>query len=282
MLVGGMTEPIREWSPEMAAAEESENSGVLVRLRAYLAQAQLGGIERLPPERELATALGFTRGELRKALAKLATEGQVWRHVGKGTFLGARPADAALDAAAMARRTNPAEVMSARLAIEPELARMAALNATLAQIADMRVNLAKSQRAATWRQYESYDGRLHRLVAEATQNSLLLGLFDTLSAVRQAVTWGRLRAHPVRPAADHHSFAEHEAIIDAIENRDMLKAAGAMRTHLRSVERNLLKQQHFEDPEAAAEDSSGAGIPRDHPDPPWPDSEANHGREIVR
>jgi hypothetical protein len=62
----------------------------------------------------------------------------------------------------------------------------------------------------------------------------------------------------------------------------MLKAAGAMRTHLLSVERNLLKQQHFEDPEAAAEDSSGAGIPRDHPDPPWPDSEANHGREIVR
>jgi DNA-binding FadR family transcriptional regulator len=255
----GKTEPSHEWSSDMSAATEgSENSGVLVRLRAYLAQAQLGGVERLPPERELATALGVTRAELRKALATLAAEGQLWRHVGKGTFLGTRPADAVLDAAAMARRTNPAEVMNARLAIEPELARMAALNATPAQIADMRACLSKSRRAETWRQYESYDGRLHRLIAEATQNSLLLGLFDTLSAVRQAVTWGRLRAHPVRPAADHHSFAEHETVIDAIEDRDMLKAAGAMRVHLRSVERNLLSRQLFEDSESSAPDSGDA------------------------
>ena len=65
----------------MAAAEESENSGVLVRLRAYLAQAQLGGIERLPPERELATALGFTRGELRKALAARAVTAEPFAKV---------------------------------------------------------------------------------------------------------------------------------------------------------------------------------------------------------
>ena len=46
--------------------------------------------------------------------------------------------------------------------------------------------------------------------------------------------------------ADHHSFAEHETIITAIENRDMSGAAAAMRAHLQSVERNLLARQSSE------------------------------------
>jgi DNA-binding FadR family transcriptional regulator len=84
---------------------------------------------------------------------------------------------------------------------------------------------------------------LHRTIAEAAQNIPLLGLFDTLNALRRAVTWGRLRSNPVKPSPDHHSFAEHEAIVDAIANRDMNGAAVAMRAHLRTVERNLLDRQ---------------------------------------
>jgi DNA-binding FadR family transcriptional regulator len=95
----------------------------------------------------------------------------------------------------------------------------------------------------TWRQYENWDTRLHRTIAEATQNTPLLGSFDMLNALRRAVTWGRLRSNPVKPEPDHHSFTEHEAIIAAIENRDMNGAAAAMRTHLQSVERNLLARQ---------------------------------------
>ena len=53
-------------------------------------------------------------------------------------------------------------------------------------------------------------------------------------------TWGRLRVNPLRPDRNHHSFAEHEVIVDAIANRDMAAAANAMRAHLETVERNLL------------------------------------------
>jgi DNA-binding FadR family transcriptional regulator len=79
------------------------------------------------------------------------------------------------------------------------------------------------------------------VIAEATQNQLLLALLDTLSAVRRTVAWGRLRANPVKPDPDHHSFVEHEAIVGAIADRDMARAAGCMRRHLESVEANLLK-----------------------------------------
>ncbi|MDQ0509366.1 FadR/GntR family transcriptional regulator [Ancylobacter amanitiformis] len=217
--------------------------GVVTQLRAYLAQSDLAEDGRLPPERELASALGVSRAELRKALDVLEAEGQLWRHVGKGTFMGSRPLDTFADIAALARRSNPAEVMRARIAMEPEITRAAAFTATPADISEMRLCLARSRQAETWRQYEGWDTRLHRTIAEATQNSLLLGLFDTLNAVRRAVTWGRLRSVPVRPLPSHHSFAEHEAIVDAIEHRDMAGAASAMRAHLMTVERKLMEKQ---------------------------------------
>jgi DNA-binding FadR family transcriptional regulator len=230
----------------LAFDEIGSNRSIVTQLRAYLAQAALPEDGRLPPERDLSAALGVTRTELRKALGTLEAEGQIWRHVGKGTFMGSRPMDNLSDIAAMSKRTNPAELMRARLIIEPEIARAAALTATPMHLAELRMCQARTREAATWRQYETWDTRLHRTVAEATQNTPLLGLFDMLNALRRAVTWGRLRSNPVKPEPDHHSFTEHETIIMAIENRDMAGAAAAMRTHLQSVERNLLARHSSE------------------------------------
>lgn len=213
----------------------------LARLRNYLAQIEMPLDSRLPPERTLASALGVTRAELRKALAVLESENQLWRHVGKGTFIGSRPIETVADVAAMTRRTNPAEVMRTRLVLEPEVARMAALNATSTHIAEMRTCMQRTRAAQSWRQYEAWDNRLHRVIAESTQNALLLALLDTLNAVRRAVVWGRLRVDKVKPAPDHHSFEDHEAIVAAIADRDLDRAASAMRAHLENVERNLLR-----------------------------------------
>ena len=69
---------------------ESDHSA-LTQLRAYLAQNDYPADGRLPPERKLCEELGVTRTSLRKALATLELEGQIWRHVGRGTFIGARP-----------------------------------------------------------------------------------------------------------------------------------------------------------------------------------------------
>jgi len=171
-----------------AAFPESGGGAALDRLRAFLGEVPLDG--RLPPERDLAVTLGVSRAELRKALSALERDGVLWRHVGKGTFLGSRPIDTVADVAAMTRRTNPSEVMQARLALEPEIVRLAALNATAADVAEMRNCIARTHQAETWRQYEAWDNRLHRTIGEAAQNGLLLGLLDTLNAVRRAVTSG--------------------------------------------------------------------------------------------
>ncbi|MEQ8968355.1 MAG: FCD domain-containing protein [Azospirillaceae bacterium] len=221
-------------------AHPDDPDATLVQLRAWLAQHDFPADTRLPPERELCEILGVTRGNLRKALATLESEGQLWRHVGKGTFTGARALDV-MSLADIERVTNPAEVMRTRLLIEPMIAREAALNATSAHVEALHACIAHTREARTWRQYETADNELHRRIAEAADNRLLLALFDALNAVRRAVVWGRLRAEPTRPPRDHHSFAEHERIVAAIVERDIDGAGKAMFGHLRSVERNLIE-----------------------------------------
>lgn len=223
--------------------EVTAGQGALTQLRAYLAQRELPANARLPAERELAELLGVSRGDLRKALAVLEREGELWRHVGKGTFIGSRPAEEPSSIAGIASLTNPGEVMRTRLLLEPQIAGEAALHATAADIEAMLRCLERSVDTHSWRQYESWDNRLHRTIAVAARNSLLLALFDTLNAVRRTVVWGRLRVDPAGPPADHHSFAEHQAIVAAIRDRDRDAAAQAMRRHLATVQDKLMRGQ---------------------------------------
>ena len=220
--------------------ETNDPQSALTQLRAYLAQHQDGSDSRLPPERELCKRLGVSRSALRKSLATLESEGHLWRRVGKGTFVGSRPVEDFIDIKRITSQTNPVEVMRTRQIFEPQLARMAALNATAQNVAEMRRCVAATRAAETWREYEGCDNQLHRTIAEATGNTLLLAIFDTLNAVRRAVNWGRLRNNKPKPDPDHHSFAEHEAVVTAIEQRDMDAAAEAMQRHLQSVEQGQL------------------------------------------
>ncbi|MCS6878809.1 MAG: FadR family transcriptional regulator [Geminicoccaceae bacterium] len=216
-----------------------ETESALIRLRAWLANRPADADKRLPPERELAHMLGVSRGTLRKALAVLEAEGTIWRHVGRGTFVGDRPVEPLLDLSDVIRRTSPAHVMEARFLLEPELARLAALNGTAADLDELRLCLRQSRLAPDWRSYEYWDNRLHRGIAQATGNTVLLALLDGLDTIRRAIAWGRLRRGPQRPPPDHHSFAEHEAVVAAIAERDPQAAATAMRRHLASVRARL-------------------------------------------
>lgn len=211
----------------------------LVQLRAFLAQPHMLPNTKLPPERELSEQIGVSRAELRKALSVLEGEGLLWRHVGKGTFVGNAQPFEMVSLVEVARISSPAEVMRARLVIEPALCAEAALRAKMSNIRELRQCAANSRAAQTWREYEACDNRLHKIVADAANNPVTSALYDMLAGIRRTVVWGRLRRDRDCPSQDHHSFAEHDAIIDAIELRDAPAAHAAMQRHLGSVERYL-------------------------------------------
>ena len=67
-------------------------------LRERLAPGRARPGDRLPPEQELAEALGVSRGTLRLALERLESNGEILRRQGSGTFVGRVAVPAAFSA----------------------------------------------------------------------------------------------------------------------------------------------------------------------------------------
>ncbi|PRH84941.1 GntR family transcriptional regulator [Labrys okinawensis] len=211
---------------------------------------------RLPPERDLMLRLGLSRRALRLGLAQLEAEGRLWRHVGKGTFVGTRPPERELGMSLITASTSPAELMDLCLWTEPTYARVAAMRASRMDIDNLRYLLDKSasaRDAATW---DIWDVRLHRAIAEATHNALALAVFDSLNAVREEGAWRRLRNDPTTAERFEDLTLHHRQIVDAIARHDPPAAEAAMRRHLRSVQHALL----LEDADAGTVDGDDAPI----------------------
>jgi DNA-binding FadR family transcriptional regulator len=206
-------------------------------LRDFLIAQSFRPQQRLPAERDLAEQLGLTRNRLRGGLRKLEAEGLIWRHVGRGTFFGHKPlsANGRSSAESVGDLTNPGEILEARLALEPELARLAAQRATARQIVDMERCLEQMARTENWEMWSTFDTRLHSVIAGAARNALLFVLFDTLQTSRTPMSWGRLQEHPRVRQRRAAATDEHVAIVRAIRERDADRAAKHMREHLLAV-----------------------------------------------
>lgn len=211
----------------------------LTALREWLTNAGLGPGDRLPAERDLAERLGLSRAALRQALEVLGREGRLLRHVGRGTFLLPSPGlmppagpDGPEPVDGLADRVSPREVLQARLLLEPEVARLAAAEASARGMASLLALEAEVRASESWEAYDLADARFHLGIAQAAGNAVLLALAETLGAVRRGVDFGRLIARQDRPPADHASFAEHGEITRAIAARDRDAAHAALRHHL--------------------------------------------------
>ncbi|MGA9254759.1 MAG: FCD domain-containing protein [Roseobacter sp.] len=224
-----------------------DDADIIDRVREFIEQGDFQPGDRLPAERQLIGALDVPRGALRRAFDALEREGVIWRHVGKGTFISRESSVAAEGASDwtldVARQITPLRMVRARLCIEPALAGEAALNASAESVRRMRIALDRASAANSWDDYETQDDTFHRAIAEASDNELLVGLFDQLNRVRRAVAFGVVTRETSRPAPGHSSFAEHERIAAAIERRDRAAAQEAMRSHLISVSKRLFEEE---------------------------------------
>lgn len=210
----------------------SRQTDLVDRLRKYLEQKQFADQAQLPPERVLAKTFGVTRNRIRGGLRKLAAEGAIWRHVGQGTFVGKPPEPSLGEAAPGMVLTSPREVIDARMVYEPLLARLAAFNATDADYREMQLCLDKMAAAPPWPVWASWDGRLHRAIAIASGNKLLLTMFDTLQMYRNREVF---RALDKPFQGTDMALRDHKAVVEAIRDRDPKRAEASMRRHILSL-----------------------------------------------
>lgn len=215
----------------------------LRQMRALLDERAGMDDQRLPSERSLSAQLGVGRRTLRRALEVLEAEGHIWRHQGKGTFLGPRPLRGEVSLVELSSRTNPLEVMEARLEIEPGLARLAALRASNGDLRRLQHLAQKTELIADGDadSRELWDGAFHRAIAEAAGNSLLFAFVDVVDRIRQDPTWRRLREQARAPASQRGYVAQHHRVVAAIAARDAGEAEAAMRDHLEAVRASVLR-----------------------------------------
>jgi len=195
---------------------------------------------KLPTERELARRFAVPRNAVRKMLAQLEAEGSITRHVGRGTFLSGQSAvekdGYPLDSVS---HISPAELMEARLRIEPALAELIVTNATPADFERMETCLDKAEKAANLDEFELWDSALHQTLAAATHNRFVTRVLDTVTAVRQQAEWGKLKDRIVTPERRILYQQEHRTIVLALRDRDAERARISILAHLQHARRNL-------------------------------------------
>lgn len=210
-------------------------------LLAALAAGRFPPGARLPPERSLAATHGIGRAKVRRVLGELAAAGLIARGVGAGTFAAADLA-ARLTAARLAAAepgVSPAELMEARLIVEPALAAQACLHATAADLAALETACREGEQAADLAAFEHWDDGFHRAVAAATHNGFITRVFALISTARDAAEWGVLKQRSASPERRAAYAREHRAILAALRARDAPAAAAALAEHLRHVQRNM-------------------------------------------
>jgi len=225
--------------------KEAPKDIALAELRRRLEAGDYDNL-RLPPERELAALLGVGRRAVREALDALEKEGSVWRRQGQGTFAaGSQTLLGEQEIARLAHRVNPLEAIEARLAIEPLLARRAALRASQADI-EAITRLADSARTAKdARTYETFDIAFHRKIVNCAGNALFLSMFEMIISVRQKADWKHVREYYFEHDGAERSYVEHRTVIDSIVQRQPAAAEVAMRDHLSKVATDLLGVDGF-------------------------------------
>lgn len=205
-----------------------------------LESGRYGSDGRLPPERELCKQLGVSRGTLRKALEILEAKGKIWRHVGRGTFVGSRQIGPKPSLVAITEATSPSELMELRLILEPQIARLAAIRASPSEIAYMLYCVERSEAAGDSKTYELWDGTLHHAIAKASHNALILHVFEAVNELRNLTAWGQLRDEIVSPRERLLYWCrQHRQLVERIADRDPTQAEHIARLHVEEVFKSM-------------------------------------------
>lgn len=201
--------------------------------------------QRIPTERALADEFGLSRSTVRRVLGDFKRKRLITQTVGSGTYVAeqvhaalARLAPASLPPAACA--ISPAELMSARLVLEPALIEMAIGNATTADFARMDECNQHAEAAASLAAFERWDTALHEAIAAAAHNGFISAVFRLMSDARAQGEWGMLKRSSATPERRREYEHEHRALVAALKQRDAARARSLCLAHLVHVRANML------------------------------------------
>jgi DNA-binding FadR family transcriptional regulator len=133
-------------------------------------------------------------------------------------------------------------VLKAREVIEPALAAAAAENATEAELEALQASVDRMRGTKDQAVFVEENRRFHSIIAEASRNQVMGIFWSTISILAT----GEHHGISYTAANQQHVIAAHQAIVDALRNRDGKAASVLMDEHVRELETLVRKRyQHL-------------------------------------
>lgn len=228
------------------------NANVLVgksRLSHRLYTDLLNGIlsgdysanSRLPTEERIARDYGMSRSTVRTALGRLKTEGYIASQQGSGTVVCADREEKSPAFAAVESLADLQKCYECRIAIEGEIAYLAAQRRSDEDIRFFNSHIAAlRQIAVSGAGQTTEDAEFHVRLAAVARNQFLESI---MVSIRPHILFG-LNISKTLPAALRHKHAafalkEHEEIVSAILQGDADAARDSMRHHISQCRKRL-------------------------------------------
>lgn len=209
-------------------------------LRHMIATGRLGAGERIPPEGDLCTELGVSRGSLREAVRMLAALGVLEPRHGSGTYVSPLQPEDVIGSLSLTLELLPLsgllEMYEIRRVLEAHVAAKAAARRTPETVETLFALIEAMEATDDPAEASELDHRFHAEVARTGGNpalASLLAVFRSRSRKYQVFTL------PEGPDLRHKSDEDHRVIATAIADRDPGAAAGAAEAHVAQTERWL-------------------------------------------
>lgn len=209
-------------------------------IEQMITKGELQPEKKLPNEYQLAENLGVGRGTIREAIKILESRHVVEIRRGDGTYV-------CLDVGQLKdplgfrfgknKKKTGVDLCEVRMMVEPQIAYLAAVNATQKDIEEMQGLCDEvAELIRSGKNYAKKDTDFHTKIASSTTNEIVPKLIPII--IRGIYTFVNL--------TNHHTSAErtcrtHQRIVDCIRRRDPEGAREAMMQHLRDNKEELLQ-----------------------------------------
>ncbi|MGO9992613.1 MAG: FadR/GntR family transcriptional regulator [Steroidobacteraceae bacterium] len=207
-------------------------------IMASITSGQYKPGERLPSERDLATAFKVSRPTIREAMIALEIRGLAETRHGSGIYvtdqLPAPEGAGDLDIGAF-------ELTEARRLFEGEAAALAATTITEECLEELQLIVGEmADENARNEQGWTADRRFHIAIARATRNTAIAQVIESLLDMRHKSPLCVYMLERARRVGVQPRVSEHRRILVALRKHDPKAARNAMRDHLARVIEDLL------------------------------------------
>ncbi|HDK26013.1 MAG TPA: FadR family transcriptional regulator [Candidatus Atribacteria bacterium] len=217
---------------------ESTLEVIVQQIKDQIKKGILKPGEKLPSERKLADLLGLSRASVREAIQALAFSGYLEVIQGKGTYVleMSTKYDEIVNFFSEFSNYSLDYLMEARIMLEGEFARLAALNASQEEIDLIEKIFTEIESSKDLNSFVVKDLEFHLTIAKATHNPFMNGLMKIIGEMLYKETQriigisGYTRENTIKTTRD---------LVQAFKKRNAEQAKELMSEHIRNIKASL-------------------------------------------